>query len=226
MSDKTSSTESWDPTVLYPDLDMSDGLSEALKRRAAGLGLSLDGLVEGFGAELATERGTVSVYVGTQERFFGVKIYEPDVVVWATGATVDVDQALHAVAAWQRGESLDDFVSEFPFMQPGTLARAYAEGGLTEGKWQELLDSQYPTGGQRLLVSLAPFAELRSFYPDISYNELRFTMPPPRRGDRGFRVQKDGPGFHVEESGPQRREYTLDALDEVARRIVEFFASG
>jgi hypothetical protein len=51
-------------------------------------------------------------------------------------------------------------------------------------------------------------------------------MPPPRRGDRVFRVQKEGPGFHVEESGPEPREYSLDAFDEVARHIVEFFASG
>jgi hypothetical protein len=227
MNSEGSSKEPWNPAVLYPDLDMSDGLARALKRRAAGLRLALDGLVEGFaGADLATDRGTVSVWVGAEERVFGVKIYEPGVVEWAVGATENVDQALRAVAAWQGGEPLDDFVAEFSFMEPGRLARAFAEGRVAEAQWHDLLDSVYPTGGQRLLVRLAPFGELRSLYPEISYGELRFTTPPPRDDDRVFRVRSDGPGFHVEESGPERREYALDAIDEVARRIVEFFASG
>ncbi|MFE7974267.1 hypothetical protein [Streptomyces shenzhenensis] len=211
--------------MLYSDLDMSDGLAEALKRRAAGLGLTLDGIVDGFGqAELATDRGTVSIWVGASERVFGIGIYESR-VEWATGATVDIDQALRAAAAWQGGEPLDDYVSEFPFMEPGRLARAFMEGRVAEAQWQDLLDSLYHTGGQRLLVSLASFGELRSFYPEISYGDLRFTTPPPGQDDRVFRVRRDGPGFRVEESRTERREYALDTLDEVARHIVEFFAS-
>jgi hypothetical protein len=226
MNSNGSQNESWDPTVLYSDLDMSDGLAEALKRRASGLGVTLDGLVDGFTrAKLATDRGTASIFVGAKERVFGVKIHESS-VEWAAGATKDVDRALRAVAAWRDGASLDDYVLEFPFMKPGRLARAFAEGRVAEAQWQDLLDSDHPTGGQRLLVDLAPFGELRSLFPQISYGDLRFTTPPPGPDDRVFRVRRDGPGFRVEESGPERREYTLDAIDEVARRIVEFFGSG
>lgn len=218
--------DTWDPTVHYPDLDMSEGLAEALKRGASAFGLTLHGFVDGFAqAELATDRGAVSVSIAAQERGFGVGIHESG-VTWASGATDDLGQTLRAVAAWRDGEPLDAYVAEFPFMEPGPLARAFAEGRVAEAQWQDLLDSEYPTGGQQLLVSLAPFGELRSFFPEISYGDLRFTMPPPGQDDRVFRVRRDGPGFHVEESGPQRREYTLDALDEVARHIVEFFTSG
>lgn len=212
--------------MLYPDLDMSDGLAEALKRRAAGLGLTLDGLSDGFGqAELFTDRGIVSIYVAASERAFGIGIHESR-VQWAAGGTEDVGQALRAVAAWQDGEPLDDYVSEFPFMKPGRLARAFAEGRAAEAQWQDLVDSVHHTGGQRLLVRLAPFGELQSLYPEISYGELRFTVPPPGQDDRVFRVWSDGAVFRVQESGPERREYVLETLDEVARHIVEFFASG
>jgi hypothetical protein len=226
MNSKRPSRESWDPTVLYPDLDMSDGLAESLQRLAAGLGLPFGDLVEGFGgADLATDRGIVSIWVGAAERFFGVKIYEPGVLEWASGGTVDIDQALRVAADWQGGEALDDLVSEFPFMTPGRLAYAFLEGRVAEAQWEDLLESEHHTGGQRLLVAIAPFGELRSYYPEISYGDLRFTMPPPRQDDRMFRFRRDGPGFRVEESGPERRDYSLDALDEVAHHIVEFFAS-
>ncbi|WP_454316711.1 hypothetical protein [Streptomyces phaeoluteigriseus] len=215
--------------MLYPDLYMSDGLAEGLKRCASGLGLTLDGFVDECGrAKLVTDRGTALINVGVSERGFGIGIHESG-VEWAAGATGDAAQALRAVASWQDGASLDNFVSEFPFMKPGRLAHAFLEGRVAEAQWQDLLESVYHTGGQRLLVSLAPFSELRSFYPEISYGDLRFTMPPPSRDDRLFRFRRDGPGFRVEEFGPERREcseYSLDTLDEVARHVVEFFASG
>lgn len=212
----------------YPDLDMSDGLAEALKRGAFGLGPALDGLVEGIGrAELATDRGTVSVWVGAEQRFFGIGIHESG-VEWASGATDDLGQALRAVAAWQGGALLDDYAAEFPFMKAGTLARAFAEGRIADARWEELLASEYPTGGQRLLVRLASFGELRRFCPEISYGELRFTEPPPHRDDRVFRVECDGEAFRVtvRESAPEEsREYTLGDLDEVAGHIAGFFAA-
>ncbi|MCT9006132.1 hypothetical protein [Streptomyces rhizosphaerihabitans] len=225
MNSKMPSNDSWDPTVLYSDLDMSEGLAEALKRSASGIGLTLDGLVDGFGrAELVTGRGIVSIHVGAWERGFGIGIHESG-IEWASGATDDLGQVLRSIAAWQDGEPLDDHVLEFPFMKPGKLARAFAEGRVAEAQWQDLLDSEYRTGGQQLLVRLAQFGELRSFFPEISYGELRFTEAPPRQGDRMFRVQSDGAVFRVRESGPERREYALGGLDEVARRIVEFFAA-
>lgn len=218
--------DSPDPTALYPDLDMSEGLARALEHSASGLGLPLDGFVDAFGrAQLATDRGIVSLYIGAQERFFGVKIYEPDVVEWAAGATEDVDEALRAAAAWQSGMPLDAFVAAHPFMEPGKLARAFAEGTIAEAQWQNLLASDHPTGGRQLLARLAPHAELRDFFPQISYDELRFTTPPPRQDARVFRLRSDGTAFRVQECGPRSREYALDALDEVARRIVDFFAS-
>ncbi|MER6955910.1 hypothetical protein [Streptomyces sp. NPDC000618] len=210
---------------LYPDLDMSEGLAEALKRGASGLGLPLDGFVDGFGeAELATDRGTVCVFVGAEERVFGVTVRGPR-IIWASGASDDLGQTLRAVAAWRDGAPLDAYVSEFPFMEPGRLARAFAEGRVAEAQWQDLLDSEYPTGGQQLLVGLAPFTELRSLFPEISYGDVRFTVPPPARDGRVFRAHRDGPGFRVEESGPEPREYALDTLDELARHVVEFFTS-
>ncbi|KUN93205.1 hypothetical protein AQJ67_39125 [Streptomyces caeruleatus] len=205
---------------------MSEGLAKALERRAAGIGLMIEGIFDCTpGAMLATDRGNVWINVGAWQRDFSVAISQPG-VEWARGGTEDVEQALRAVAAWQEGEPLDDFVSEFPFMEPGRLAHAFLEGRVAEAQWQDLLASEYHTGGQRLLVSLAPFDELRSFYPEISYGDLRFTMPPPLRDERLFRFRRDGPGFRVEECGPEPREYSLDTLDEVARHVVEFFASG
>ncbi|MFJ4785251.1 hypothetical protein [Streptomyces sp. NPDC088794] len=50
-------------------------------------------------------------------------------------------------------------------------------------------------------------------------------MPPRHQDDRVFRARRDGPGFRVEESGPEPREYALDTLDELARHVVEFFTS-
>ncbi|MDN3024437.1 hypothetical protein [Streptomyces sp. S.PB5] len=225
MNSKRLPEDSWDPALHYPDLDVSEGLAKALKRRAAGIGLMLEGIFDCTpGAMLATDRGDVWINVGAWERSFSVAIHESR-IEWARGGTEDVEQALRAVAAWQDGEPLDDYVSEFPFMQPGRLARAFLEGRVAEAQWQDLLDSVYHTGGQRLLVSLASFGELRSFYPEISYGDLRFTTPPPRQDDRVFRFRRDGPVFRVEESGPEPREYSLNELDEVARHIVEFFAS-
>ncbi|MET8859035.1 hypothetical protein [Streptomyces sp. NPDC004579] len=220
--------DSWDPTVHYPDLDMSDGLAEALRRGASGLGPALDGLVQGFGrAELATDRGTVSVWVAAEERSFGIAIHESG-VEWASGATDDLGRARRAVAAWRGGAHLDDYAAEFPFMKVGTLARAFAEGRVADARWEELLASEYPTGGQRLLVRLASFGELRRFLPEISYGELRFTEPPPHRDGRVFRVECDGEAFRVTVRGSapeESREYTLGDLAEVARRIAGFFAA-
>ncbi|MFC1411223.1 hypothetical protein ACEZCY_18280 [Streptacidiphilus sp. N1-12] len=212
--------------ALYPDVDMADGLAEALKRMAVDLGFSLEGLVDGFGrAELATGRGTASIRLGAEERLFLVGIYESG-IEWATGATADVGQALRAVAAWQEGEPLDGYVSRFPFMRPGELAYAFAEGNVAQAQWEILLGSDHPSESRQLLLRLAGFGELRSLFPEISYGSIRFTAPPPRRDDRVFFVRGDEELYRVQEFGAERREYALGDIGEVVRRLVEFLATG
>ncbi|MFF1657264.1 hypothetical protein [Streptomyces sp. NPDC058255] len=155
-------------------------MAKALERQAAGLGLTIEGIYDCTpGAMLATDRGDIWINVGGWERSFSVAINESG-IEWARGATEDVEQVLRAAAAWQGGEPLDDYVSEFPFMTPGRPARAFREGRVAEAQWADLLESVHHTGGQRLLVALAPFGELRSFYPEISYGDLRFTGCPIR----------------------------------------------
>ncbi|MET9104861.1 hypothetical protein [Streptomyces antibioticus] len=145
MSSDKAQKDTWDPAVCYPDLDMSDGLAEALKRGACRLGPTLDRLVDGSGrAELATSRGTVLINVALWERRFFIDIYESG-IEWASGATDDLEQTLRAVVAWRAGVSLDDYVVQFPFMREGTLARAFVEGRVAEAHWEELLASEYPT---------------------------------------------------------------------------------
>lgn len=226
MNSAEPSKRSADWVAFYPDLDMREGLAKSLRRVASSLGLMLDGLIDGFGtADLVTDRGVVSLCLGARERVFIIEIYESG-IEWAAGATADLGQALRAIAAWRDGEALGDYVSMFPFLRPGDLAAAFSEGKVAEAQWQNLLGSRHASECRQLLVQLSSFREVRSLFPEISYQNIRFTDPPPRRDSRVFWVSADREFFRVQEFGLGNRDYTLRDINEVVRRIVEFFALG
>ncbi|MBC3840551.1 hypothetical protein GXW82_10710 [Streptacidiphilus sp. 4-A2] len=137
---------------------------------------------------------------------------------------------VRAVAAWRDGLPLDQYVSSFPFMKPGELAQAFAEGRIAEARWDALLASEHPSSCRPLLLRLAAHEELRRLFPSISYGDLSFAFPPPRPDARVFSIREDGDGYRVRESGTEAREYVLGGGQdsggdqEIVRRITGFFS--
>jgi hypothetical protein len=211
--------------ALCPEIRLSGGLANTLKGRAADLGLTLAGLVDVLGgAELTTARGRVAVRLGVERRVFVLDIHEAR-IEWAAGATESLDEACRAVAAWRDGMSFGEFLSNFSFMVPGDLAFGLAEGKVAEAQWQNLLRSEFPSSCSALLAELSAFADLRGFFPEISYGDIRFTLPPPRQDARMLWIRGVADGYRLRESGLEEREHVLRDVDEVVRHIIEFFAS-
>jgi hypothetical protein len=210
--------------VLYPDLRGESSLAVALKLYASNLGLELEGLVDGFGnAQLSTERGVISIRLGAEQRLFLINIYESS-ICWATGSTEEMGLAVRAIASWQGGVTLDGFVSEFPFMKLGELARAFESGNVAEGQWELLLQSDFPSSCQPLLVQLHGYVRLRRLFPEISFGNIRFKASPPNDDSRVIVVRMRGTEYLMKEIGSELREYSLHSLDEVASRIIDYWA--
>jgi hypothetical protein len=206
---------------LYPEIDFASDLAATVDRRASSLGLALDGFSNSFGGvKITTARGFATILLGAEKRAFLVGIYAPG-LEWAAGSTVDLDAALAAVASWHGGANIERFVADYPFMVPGELAVAYERGTIAEVQWGNLLSSEYPSSCLSLLAQLHGYEVLRKFFPEISYGEIRFTMPPPQRETSVIFVRDDSPGYSLREVGAESREYRASELDEVVNHIVE-----
>ncbi|MEO3780279.1 hypothetical protein ABGB16_26365 [Micromonospora sp. B11E3] len=107
---------------LYPDLVELGGLASALALTATRLQLDagrISAPEQGRGrftcAWLTSERGTVTVRLGSQARYFMVDL-ATDGGTRACGDTIDLDQVVRVAAAWRDGTSLADLSARFRFV--------------------------------------------------------------------------------------------------------------
>lgn len=210
---------------LYPEIDFTGGPAASVERLASSFGLSLRGLANCVGGvKLTASRGFATILLGADQRVFLVGIYEPG-LEWASGSTTDLASALSAVAAWQEGAGVEDFVADYPFMIPGELALAHERGNVAEAQWENLLTSDYPSSCLPLLAELHAYDVMRKLFPDISYGEIRFTSPPPPQGARVIFVRGDGAEYRLREVGAEPRELRMSSLDEVVSYVSEYIGA-
>src|SRR5215831_106234 len=107
---------------LYPDLVAAGGMRGALEQVAAELGLDRvevwdvsEERSEEAGSGSATDRTSLSVFLGSQERCFIFSGWSRGVEL-ITGSTGDLGEVARVAVAWRTGASLHELRALGPFV--------------------------------------------------------------------------------------------------------------
>ncbi|MFJ8334413.1 DUF6193 family natural product biosynthesis protein [Streptomyces sp. NPDC094437] len=216
--------------VLYPDIASMGGLASAMETVAQSKGIDLGGMysryASGLGlltsAEVDSDRGRVYVYLGKEDRIFLVGIYQPG-ITWADGATDDFSRLVEAVAAWQVGVTVDEFVEEFPFMTLGRLARSLESGDPIAAQWDFLRKSEIYVAERELVHAVYADGRFRRLFPTLSHGTLGLSLD--RLGSaaaRGIRIiPLEGGSWRIEDSSSPAAK-VVASLDEAIAAAAEF----
>ncbi|GII24278.1 DUF6193 family natural product biosynthesis protein [Planosporangium mesophilum] len=197
-------TEVLDPD-LYPDLIRQGGLAAAMSdvARRNNIDLGTVGVHSRSGrfnsAMIDSGRGTISVLLGAERRFFDVNIYGKT-HPWARGATDDLTATVMVADAWRRGATLTELTGEFPFMSCTELAQAYESGDPVTTQWQRLLEDGDLESIRPLLRAAYANSRIRSLFPVVSHTTLlRLARNPvDRSGDETWITQTSDDAYRVE----------------------------
>jgi hypothetical protein len=208
---------------LYPDLIQLGGLASAMSQTArtdsADLGeIRAEPGRWGHGrfttAEVPVHRGTVSVRLGVDERWFSITIAD-DAHVWTTGGTDDLHKLVGVTDAWRRGATLRELHDRFPFMSCTAMAQAYEDGNPVVAKWERLLAHEEYVAERPLLRAAHAEPRLRTLFPVVSYGSLILSRDPYDRTSEEFRIvpRADG-GYRVSSTKPSGSEREVASLEE------------
>lgn len=213
---------------LYPDLVSRGGLAPAIAKLARDHRIDLGTVAteQGSGkyitANMASDRGTISVLLGVEKRLFSVKIRAQS-HVWATGGTDDLSAVVGVANSWREGASLQELTDEFPFMRSAALAQAYEAGDPIASQWDSLLNHSEYVELQPLLRAVHAIADLRQLFPYVSHGILRLARDP-FRGSRNeiWITRLPGGGIRVESSARDDSGRELSSLHEALETALSY----
>ncbi|MFI1397371.1 DUF6193 family natural product biosynthesis protein [Streptomyces sp. NPDC020681] len=208
---------------LYPDLIRFGGLAAAMSRIAGSDDVALGeirttpgrwGHGRFIAADVATDRGAISVRLGVDRRLFSVSIAN-DVHAWAEGSTDDLAQVVRMAGAWRGGATLRELHDGFPFMSYTALAQAYEAGDPVTVQWERLLSREIFEKERPLLRAAHAEDRLRVLFPVVSHGSLVLRRDAQDRASEEFWiVPLAGGAFRVRStklSGSEREVASMDA---------------
>jgi hypothetical protein len=219
---------------LYPEIASMGGLVSALEIVARREGFDLGGVYSQYAsgpgvlltAEVDSGRGRMSVSLGEKDRSFFLSIHQPG-LAWADGATGDFRMLVEAVAAWRGGMVVDKFVSKFPFMTLGRLARSLEGGDPMAAQWDSLRRADVFFAERELVDSAYADGRFRVLFPMLSHGTL--LLSTDRLGAQGAREihisPRAGGSYRVEDTtSPLAR--VVGSLEEALSAAAECLTSG
>ncbi|WP_405996719.1 DUF6193 family natural product biosynthesis protein [Streptomyces sp. NBC_00829] len=172
---------------LYPDLAAVGSLAAALEQLAAELGIDLTVVPHDGGSPVSAGiassipgRRPLSVYIGADDRWFGVSGWGQGVEL-ITGATPDLADVVRAGAAWDQGRSLRELRAGLPFLHVSERAEAHERGpaAVVELQWRTMREQaaeapDFPAFGELVEAAHAE-PRLRQLYVFSSHWTLGFS---------------------------------------------------
>ncbi|MFE6161941.1 DUF6193 family natural product biosynthesis protein [Streptomyces sp. NPDC056486] len=191
---------------LYPDLVELGGLQGALTRTSQQNGVDL-GVIDGAtsassedpnSAKLMSDRGTIMIYLGAEERRFYISIAEVQ-HSWAEGVTDDLLAVVGVANSWRTGATLRELNSRFPFMEYSELAQAYEDGDPVAIQWGTLLHDDAFADYRSLTQEVYADERLRALFPFYSMGMLRLSADHTSRQASEIKISPlSGGGYRVE----------------------------
>jgi hypothetical protein len=218
---------------LYPDLAELGGLPGALAHTSQENGIDL-GVIEGAtsassddsnSAKLLSDRGTIMIYLGAEERRFYVSIADVQ-HAWAEGVTDDLPAVVGVASSWQTGVTLRELSSRFPFMEHSELAQAYEDGDPVTIQWGTLLHDDAFEDYRPLTREVYADERLRTLFPFYSMGMLRLSKDHTSRRAGEIRISPlSGGGYRVESTASDGKTEThveeLSRVGEAAVALLE-----
>ncbi|MFI5867307.1 DUF6193 family natural product biosynthesis protein [Streptomyces sp. NPDC051546] len=208
---------------LYPDLAAVGSLAAALELLAADLGIDLTVVPQDGGSPVAAGiassvpgRGPLSVYIGADERWFGVSGWGQGIEL-ITGATSSLADVVRAGAAWGQGRSLRELRAGLSFLRSSERAEAHERGpaAVVELQWRTMREQavgapDFPAFGALVEAAHAE-PKLRQLYAFSSHWTLGFSSCTgfpfhveiaiaPSHNDSPYRVMKHPYSVVIEEA--------------------------
>ncbi len=171
---------------LYPDLAAAGSLAAALEQLAAELCIDLTvlpqdgGLVSAGIASSIPGRRPLSVFIGANDRWFGVSGWGQGIEL-ITGATSDLADVVRAGAAWDRGRSLREVRDGLLFLRVSERAEAHERGpaSVVELQWrtmrEQAAEAAHFSAFGKLVEAAHADPKLRQLYVFSSHGTLGFS---------------------------------------------------
>ncbi|MEV4137180.1 DUF6193 family natural product biosynthesis protein [Dactylosporangium sp. NPDC049742] len=171
---------------LYPDLIAAGSLARALRQSlpsGGGTGLDVRDHIGRWSAVVTggtAERGDFRVYIGADERAFGVAGWSRGVMLIG-GSTAELADVGGAAQSWHAGARLEELHRQFPFLEVTSLALAHQRGpaDAVAEQWRGLREGWGRDDRFRFVVDLIDAAhaapQLRQLYVYTSHTSLHFS---------------------------------------------------
>ncbi|MFE3142179.1 DUF6193 family natural product biosynthesis protein [Streptomyces scopuliridis] len=219
---------------LYPDLIQRGGLAPAMSRLAHEHGIVLGEIRTRPGrnggglfnaAEVDSDRGVISVLLGSEERRFSLSVFEEGVREWAAGATGDLLDAVKVAEAWRNGTGLEELTGLFPFMTTTPLALAYESGDPVATQWDRLLGHDEYVRERPLLRRAHANSRLRPLFPVISHGTLRLSLDSRDRTAEEIWISPLANGvFRVESTRRTEPKPEVGSMDDAIEVAASYLA--
>ncbi|MEU5957294.1 DUF6193 family natural product biosynthesis protein [Streptomyces sp. NPDC047525] len=214
---------------FYPDLAELGGLQRALVQESRQEGLDLgvmagatsDPFEDPSSAKLLSDRGTIMIYLGAEERRFYISIASVQ-HSWAEGVTDDLSSVVGVAKDWQNGVTLAELNSRFPFMEYSDLAQAYEGGNPVAIQWGSLLHDEVFAEYRPLTREIYAHEQLRALFPFYSMGMLRLSTDHTSRQAGEIRISPLRTGGYRVESTVSGRETHVENMDRIAETAVAF----
>ncbi|MFI0223191.1 DUF6193 family natural product biosynthesis protein [Streptomyces lydicus] len=162
------------------------------------------------------------ISLGVDERWFSISI-ESNAHPWASGGTHDILSAIKVLETWQRGVSLQQLNTLFPFMHYEDLAEARELGDPVATQWRRILAEGDPFFPQMLLHKINSDDHLRRLFPFLSHGTLRLARDYSDRtaGEIWITPLRTGE-YEVKSTTPGEPQKVIERFDQVVDAAIAF----
>lgn len=209
-----------DDATLYPDVVEHEGLTPALADAARRISVDIGPLANRaapnryWTAKVPTDRDSVNVGMGAEERWFSISIGE-DGRRRVSGGTPDLSEVARVAAMWRGGATRRELVARFPFLSWSRLAQAYEEGGPVETMWEDLLGDPKYHDVHPMLQAARANERLGRLFPLVSmYTDVRFEIDHTDRSAGQIIIRPTSDGYDVIPTWASDSRRAVTGIDE------------